>query len=48
MSTQQLLHSRIKPPNICVYYKEVPQGGNIDTRITEVSEGFTMSHDMLA
>ena len=32
MSTQQLSHSRIKLPNTCIYYKEVPQGGNIDTR----------------
>ena len=48
MSTQQLSHSRIKLPNTCVYYKEVPQGGNIDTRIAEVSEEFAVSDDVWA
>jgi hypothetical protein len=48
MSTQQLSHSRIKLPSTCVYYKEVPQGGNIDTRIAEVSEEFAVSDDVWA
>jgi len=46
MSTQQLSHSHIKLSNTCVYYKEVPQGGNIDARLGEVSEEYTVSNDV--